>query len=410
MKLRPTRSSDRSCHPEPACRQAGLAKGDKTDSLTKNANYKTKLTMRLILLSFVLAIVVNYNASAQGCVAIRSTGGFCTAEQSEKAGINQSGWFFNSNVRYFKSFRHFSGSEEQKHRVEEGTEVINHNVSIDLTLTRILNNRWSIAFNLPVISNARSSMYEHYGNTSKSPNARQSTHSFGVGDVRFSAYYWLIDPAKQPKGNIQAGLGIKLPTGDYRYQDYFKKNDTTSVLGPVDQSIQLGDGGTGFTTEINAYYHISRTVSLYGNFYYLINPREQNGVSSARGATPSASAIKNGSAVMSVPDQFMVRAGANFIVNNFMFSAGVREECLPARDLVGGSNGFRRPGYIISVEPGVTYNIKKVSVYAFVPVALDRNRTQSVPDKITSDLSGKKTIGDAAFADYAINIGCSFRF
>lgn len=366
--------------------------------------------MRLILLIFILTAVLNINAAAQGCVAIRSTGGFCSAEQNEKTSNGQSAWLFNSNVRYFKSFRHFSGKEEQTSRVEEGTEVINHNVSIDLTLTRVLNKRWSLAFNMPVISNARSSMYEHYGNTSKSPNARQSTHSFGIGDVRFSAYYWLIDPAKLSKGNIQAGLGIKLPTGDYRYQDYFKKNDTTSVPGPVDQSIQLGDGGTGFTTEINAFYHFSSVVSVYGNFYYLINPREQNGVSTARGATPSASAVKNGSAVMSVPDQFMFRAGANFIVNKFMFSAGVRDECLPVHDLIGGSNGFRRPGYIISAEPGVTYNAKKVSVYAFVPVALARNRTQSVPDKISTDLTGKYTIGDAAFADYTINVGCSFKF
>lgn len=366
--------------------------------------------MRLILLSLVLLVTFNYQTAAQGCVAIRSTGGFCSAEQNEKAGATQSAWLFNSNVRYFKSFRHFSGAEEQKQRVEEGTEVINHSVSIDLTLTRVINKRWSIAVDVPVISNARSSMYEHYGNTSKSPNARQSTHTFGIGDIRFAAYYWLIDPAKMSKGNIQAGLGIKLPTGDYRFQDYFRKNDSTSVLGPVDQSIQLGDGGTGFTTEINAYYHFSKAISAYGNFYYLLNPREQNGVSTARGGTASASAIKNGSAIMSVPDQFMIRAGANITVNNLMFSAGVREECLPVHDLIGGSNGFRRPGYIVSVEPGITYNAKKVSVYAFVPVAVERNRTQSVPDKITTDQTGKYTIGDAAFADYTINVGCSFRF
>ena len=49
------------------------------------------------------------------------------------------------------------------------------------------------------------------------------------------------------------------------------------VLGPVDQSIQLGDGGTGFSTEMNAYYNFSKHLSVYGNLYYLLNPREQNG-------------------------------------------------------------------------------------------------------------------------------------
>jgi hypothetical protein len=94
----------------------------------------------------------------------------------------------------------------------------------------------------------------------------------------------------------------------------------------------------------------------------------------------------------------------------FMFSAGVRDECLPVHDLVGGSGGFRRPGFIISAEPGVTYNLKKVSLYAYVPVAIVRNRTQSVPDILTTEQTGVYTHGDAAFADYTVNIGASFRF
>jgi hypothetical protein len=106
----------------------------------------------------------------------------------------------------------------------------------------------------------------------------------------------------------------------------------------------------------------------------------------------------------------MARAGVNIMVHRWNFSAGVRDECLPVHDLVGGSNGFRRPGYIISAEPGVTYVFPKVSLYAYVPFALVRNRTQSVPDKISTKLNGKDTHGDAAFADYVVNIGMNIRF
>src|SRR6185295_1016970 len=176
------------------------------------------------------------------------------------------------------------------------------------------------------------------------------------------------DPVKMPKGNVQVGLGLKLATGSYNYQDYFRLTDSTKRLGPVDQSIQLGDGGTGVTLEVNAFYNFTSRFGVYGNFYYLANPREVNGTSTARGGTPSANAVKNCSDVMSVPDQSMLRAGFNLTVQHFIFSAGVRYECLPVRDLVGGSNGFRRPGYIISAEPGIAYSIKKVAVYAFVPV------------------------------------------
>ncbi|HVW61234.1 MAG TPA: hypothetical protein VHC48_14385 [Puia sp.] len=357
----------------------------------------------LSMLTLLLTAMAVQKTEAQGCVAIRSAGGFCSAGGEEHMDTT-SKWQFSANTRYFKSFRHFVGRDEQKQRMAQQTEVINHQYTLDLALYRVLNPRWSIMLDMPIEANTRSSLYEH------SNLGRFQTHSFGIGDIRLAVYRWVLDPVKMPRGNVQVGLGLKLPTGSYNYLDYFHLTDSTKRLGAVDQSIQLGDGGTGVTLELNAFYNFSPAISVYGNFYYLSNPREVNGTSTARGGTASASAVKNGSDVMSVPDQWMARAGVNVGVNHFVFSAGAREECLPVHDLVGGSNGFRRPGYIISVEPGVTYNVKKMSFYAFVPVAVVRSRTQSVPDKITSELTGKRTNGDAAFADYAVNIGVNFRF
>jgi hypothetical protein len=352
-------------------------------------------------------MMVNQNIKAQGCVAIRSMGNTCATEH---AGEARGGWLFNMNNRYYRSYKHFVGTAEQKQRVQQGTEVINHAYSMDLTLTRILNARWSVAMDAPILANSRSSKYEHYGNNSTSPNARRNTHSFGLGDIRVAAYYWVFDPAKSHKGNVQVSLGIKFATGDYNYKDFFHLSDSTLVLGPVDQSIQLGDGGTGFTTEVNAYYNFSPFFGVYGNFYYLLNPREQNGTSTSRGGPVSASSLLYGTSTMSVPDQYMWRAGASYMVNKFTFSGGARMECLPVHDLVGGNGGFRRPGYIISAEPGVSYMAKKITLYASVPWAIVRNRTQSVADKIRTEMTGVYAHGDAAFADYVINAGFSVRF
>jgi len=357
-----------------------------------------------IIIIAALSFIVAEKVAAQGCVAIRSTGGIVTSCQQNHVGENGSGWLFSANNRYFKSYKHFIGKEEQKQRQEQQTEVINHSYTMDLALVRVINPRWSILIDVPIESYRRSSLYEHAN------LGRYTTSSFGVGDIRFAVYSWILDPVKAPRWNVQVGLGIKLPTGAYNYMDYFHTTDSTTRLGPVDQSIQLGDGGTGITAEVNAFYNFSKHFAAYGNFYYLANPREQNGTSTARGGTPSATAVKNGSAIMSVPDQYMARVGFSYAVKNFMFSAGVRDECLPVYDLFGGSGGFRRPGYIISAEPGVTYSFKKVSLYAFVPVALVRNRTQSVPDKISSELTGKEVHGDAAFADYVVNVGLTVSF
>lgn len=353
--------------------------------------------MRILLLILFFAAAFNTKIHAQGCVAIKGTVGVCSRPSDAK------GWELNLNNRYFKSYKHFVGTEEQKQRIENGSNVINYAYELDITVIRTLNSRWSLAATLPIMAFGRTSLYEHYQQT------RQRTGSFGIGDARISAYRWMLDPQKSKKGNIQLGLGIKLPTGNYNYQDYFYKKADSTVLAPVDQSIQPGDGGTGISVELNSFYNFSHKVGLYGNFFYLANPREVNSTSTTRGSVASASAKKYNTDVMSVPDLFMVRGGVSYTVKKFTFSGGIRIEGLPSGDLIGGDRGFRRPGYIISGEPSVTYVRKKASFNLAVPFALKRNRTQSNSDKRRTVDTGIHQQGDAAFADYLINVGLTFK-
>ncbi|MDD2792709.1 MAG: hypothetical protein PHD73_05990 [Sediminibacterium sp.] len=359
--------------------------------------------MKYFIVLLIALSCTSQQAHSQGCVAIRGAGGASCGPLNLMNHIDTTGLFFSANTRYFKSFRHFVGTDEQKHRVAQGTEVINHTFTMDLGITKIINKRWSMTVYVPIISNSRSSLYEHGG------AARHETHSFGLGDIRLAGYVWVTNPSKFRRFNLQAGLGIKLATGDYRYTDRFYTNTGTRVVGPVDQSIQLGDGGTGVTAELNLYHRLSPRTGLYGNFYYLINPREQNGVSTARGGTPAATAVAYTTDVMSVPDQYLIRGGMNYHLGNWTVSGGLRFECIPAKDLFGGSEGFRRPGEVLTIEPGVTYMFRKINLYAYVPVAVMRNRTQSVPDQIRTNLTGVYAKGDAAFADYSVNIGLSMR-
>ena len=352
---------------------------------------------RIYLIIAILVAATYQQTNAQGCVAIKGTAGICGRPSDAK------GWELNLNNRYFKSYKHFVGKEEQHERVEKGTEVINHTYELDVTAIKTINSRWSMALTVPIMSFARSSLYEHDGAT------RHSTHAFGIGDARFSAYRWMFDPKTAHKGNIQLGLGIKLPTGSYNYTDYFYKKPDSSVLGPVDQSIQPGDGGTGITFELNSFYNFSHKIGVYAGFFYLSNPREVNGTSTARGGTPNATAKKYNTDVMSVPDLFMARGGLSYMVKNVNFAGGVRIEGLPSSDLIGGDRGFRRPGYIISAEPSITYVAKKVSFNVSVPFALVRNRTQSDSDKRRSADTGTHVQGDAAFADYLISAGMTIR-
>lgn len=366
------------------------------------APYATKITlMKQLFPALFVALFcgISNDANAQGCIAIRTTGGsLCTMNHPEEK-IKEDAWQLNIQNRYFNSFRHYVGTEQQKQRLEEHTEVINHVNTLDISIARNLNKRVSLSVDFPILDNSRSQRAK-FDN-----KPRYKTHSFGLGDMNIRVYRWMLDPAVSHKGNFQLGLGIKFPTGDYKYKDYFPVTSATKELRTVDQSIQLGDGGTGLITQANGFYNFNSRFGLYGNLFYLINPREQNGVPTYRSNVNEA--------IMSVPDQYMARIGFNYglkRLQNFSVSLGGRLEGIPVHDIAGGSEGFRRPGYIVSAEPGVTYLLKKSTFYLQVPIAVIRCRTQSVPDKETTKQTGVFKQGDAAFADYLINVGFSTRF
>ena len=159
--------------------------------------------------------------------------------------------------------------------------------------------------------------------------------------------------------------------------------------------------------ELNAFYHLTQALTVYGDGYYLINPREQNG---ARTYRETLSPTLANEAICSVPDQYMARAGFTYsiaAIKGFSVAGGIKLEGIPVYDLTGVSDGFRRPGFIWSAEPTLTYSTKSANFYLSVPVAFHRNRTQSVTDKENSITQGKHVQGDAAFADYVINAGFS---
>lgn len=361
---------------------------------------------KFLTIIILFTLILNQKIFAQGCVAIRSNGGICTMEHPDN-GENAKSWQLNTGYRYFKSFRHFRGDVEQKERLVAKTEVINWANSLDFTLLRQFNNRWSAGVGIPLVYFDRSSLYEH------GRKERRMSSAYGLSDIRLTAYRWMLNPAKAKKGNFQIGLGVKLPTGNYNFKDEFYNvgPNGTPELRPVDQSIQPGDGGLGIISEVNGYLNIYKGFNAYTNLYYLSNPRATNGTRTYR---EKLSATLINEAIMSVPDQYMARLGFNYVfdgaLKNLSVLAGGRVEGIPVYDLIGESNGFRRPGYVIAVEPGLNYFYKKLNFFATVPIAAYRNRTQSVTDKENSTIQNKVVNGDAAFADYSINAGFSIKF
>lgn len=336
-------------------------------------NIKTPIK---VLFIYLLLTTFGAESYSQGCVAIRqmSCGSAAGLDHNNELFTRNQGKFQVSlGYRYFKSFRHFRGSHEEKERVENGTEVINLSHNLDLGLSYLTTNRLTLSVGLPIIYNDRSSLYEHFGNsiTANPTQARFHTYSQGIGDMRITGSYWLINPDSMPSGNIAIGLGVKLPTGNPGVVDNFHKLvDGAEVISerPVDQSIQLGDGGVGFSLEVQGYKAIANSTTIYYNGFYLINPREVNDVARVPGVTPNEN-----TGYFSVADQFAlptgVSQGLNGVAKGFSVMLGGRAEGIPSSDLIGGSKGFRRPGYVVSVEPGIAYMNRGTSIMLNVECA-----------------------------------------
>lgn len=393
--------------------------------------------MNIRLLFGLLAVLTfgYLQADAQGCVAVRQMGGTGMLS-SNHYNLGKGEFIAGAQYRYFHSFRHFVGKEEQYERqntggghdengVEQGNAVNIYSHALDLNFSYGLTNRLQLNGTLPYVHNERSQVLRQ--TSPEVDTFRYSVYAEGIGDARIGLNYWLFDPATAMDANLMLGIGIKIPTGNFAATDNQvpqsdgKKKDFVIM----DQAIQPGDGGWGFTTEMSAFQKLFGKVYGYANGYYLFNPKESNGTYKS---SPSVvkSPIDNtpldtleGYNIYASPDQYFVRAGLMTNFGNLSVSLGARWEGIPAYDAIGGQVAYRRPGYVIAVEPGVAYRAGNHSFSFFMPWNFVRNRIQSAADIANQDIQNSVITdpadyvhvqGDAAFADYSINIGYSYRF
>lgn len=306
-------------------------------------------------------------------------------------------WRITANYRWQKSDRHFRGIHEEPIRQQEGSEVINRVHLFDLATTYALSERTNVSLSVPVVFSNRSQAIR---NSSREVIGRFSTEASGLGDISLVGRRWMFDTKTHADRNLSLGLGIKFPTGREDVTDTFITGaNTGTAVRTVDQSIQPGDGGWGAILDVQGFKSIGSRLMLHGAGTYLFNPRATNGVPTFRGRAAEA--------VMSVADQYLLRVGISAPLARQRAVSGslsARMEGVPVRDAFGSSEGFRRPGYALSIEPGLVFSRGKGAVSISVPFAWKRNRQQSVPDKIDD------SIGDAAFADYVVLTGYSYTF
>jgi hypothetical protein len=350
------------------------------------------------VLSIALALIAMSGewAFAQGCVAAhsnqRSFDELITGSYGEVSHSGSHDWIHNLTVdigyRVFNSNKYFQGSTE----IPRPNAVRNHQNIFDVAFEYQLSHRWSIIGDVPVFNGSRNQVYPPAGIFRVS----------GVGDITIGLESWLFRPPTEHGGNIALNAQIKLPTGKDNATGAATLKGQT-VIATADQSLQPGDGTWAFSVGAQAYQALWHTATAYAQANYLASPVDTNGVNTFRS--------QPGQGVMSSTDQYLYRAGIVQMVpkdkalRGLAFSAGIRGEGVPVHDLIGASDGFRRPGFIFSFDPGLMFNYKRDTLSVNGPWAIYRDRPPSMPEAQFSI-----TNGDAFFSDYTVIASISHHF
>src|ERR1700749_4206270 len=132
--------------------------------------------MKRIIFLVLTASIISFTGYSQGCVAIRNLAGF---GQFAQLGYGQSTdkWALDINNRYFNSSQVYSLSNPQPW---DGLTI--YELTTNFEVSRVLQNGWAIALDVPISTNSITSIIEHRS------GYRHTTSAYGLGDIRFTVY------------------------------------------------------------------------------------------------------------------------------------------------------------------------------------------------------------------------------
>jgi hypothetical protein len=306
-------------------------------------------------------------------------------------------WRLSASFRGLTSDKHYAGTVRQIHRDQLGTYVINKQRMLDLGFTYGVTDNLELTLGIPFVSASWSLPTP----MSPVPGPRAEQNASGLGDISLTGRYWLLD-TEQSRQNFSIGVGLKVPSGRTDVVDTYPNiTGGNSSLKAVDQSIQPGDGGFGLMLE-GVGFRVVGPVALFGSLNYLINPRNTNDTPSIIVGLVGNNPAFGDRLFNSVPDQYVARFGGSVAtpLSGLTASLSGRLEGVPRYDLIGRSDGFRRPGKAGFIEPGLAFS-KGGSTFTFnIPVAVYRNRP---PNPYTDQE------GDATFPNHIFLVGYSYQ-
>lgn len=321
---------------------------------------------------------------------------------AEGGGYLQPGdWTATIGVRHVYSHVHFSGPTENFSRAQLGTEVQSKTNLDDLMLTYQLTPRFSLTATLPFVYASRRLQSQY-----------ATLHTSGLGDVSFGAQAWLRSPRsdKARANNVQIGLSLLTPSGNDRQSNVV----ATTYGGPTstqypDYSVQPGAGTWGAIMSWQAFQNLGGNTIAFVDGNYVMTQGGYHSFWTSHGGTSNGppSPTPGMTQFDAIQDQYMLEIGASHPaprIKGLGLTLTLRDEGVPAHNLIGNNLGFRRPGFGVALTPGFIYTRGPNMLQFSVGKVLIRDRTKSVAEEINGVHEG-----DAAFANYVWMAGYTFR-
>ncbi len=321
--------------------------------------------------------------------------------------IKDKGYSVGIHYRWFDAAQPYSGNLRQTQQEQQNIHDIINSHNISMSFQYQLNTRLRFFAAIPLIYNQKSSVLEHsVVNDQMVALQRRITEGIGIGDLLIGAKYRILSSEFFKRGFLETGLSVKVPTGPSNRKDIWHNAgpQRSDALRPVDSAIQPGDGTWGVMVDICGSYELFKYLSFYGEGLYLSTPQDLNGVHTFR---PFISASYAEEGDMSAADQYMARGGLSLRASNspLILNSGLRIDGVPVNDLIGMSEGFRRPGYAVAWENSISLLSDRFSFYLNVPYVYYQQREQSNPELRHQIRTGENRHGDASFARFAVFVG-----
>jgi len=352
----------------------------------------------LVCLLIGLGMILPREAFAQGCILTRNMSPVLGAQISPY--LQKGEWQLGASYRQFTADTQYQRTGFSEPVSSLRTNVISKMRYTDFAGSYGLTPHWNMTFDVPFIFASSNRALP----STVAGSARYIQSSTGFGDLLMGSRYWFMNCDNNPDRNFSIGFGLKAPTGDSEVHDLFPNAQGADVRDRVvDQSIQLGDGGWGFYLSSEVFWQI-RKMTVFGSGIYVFNPRTQNDtVAPPAMLNPvGPQAVDSRFRYNTVSDSYLLRGGVGFPVPKLMaaLSLAARIEGVPVHDVFGATGGFRRPGYYLTIEPGINYSYGKTTLAMSTPLRVHQN--------VKDDSFGVKR--DSTFADHMLLMSVTYRF